>query len=135
MLATVDATGQPDGIPLNYALWDNPEGLEIVFHAAQEGHKIENLINNPNYSFTVVGQADIKPKEFTTHYRSVIAYGEACLEHDEVLKKQLLMLLIKKYSADFIEEGNAYIDTLCHKTAVVRLRVRCLSAKSNCRKA
>ena len=39
ILSTVDQSGQPYAVPLNYAFKDNC----IYFHSAQHGHKIDNI--------------------------------------------------------------------------------------------
>ena len=46
----------------------------------------------------MVEQDDVKPAEFTTYFRSVIAFGKARILEDEGEKLSALRLLADKYS-------------------------------------
>ena len=50
VLSTVGKDGQPYGVPLSYAYKDN----RIYFHCALNGHKIENMENNPQVSLSLI---------------------------------------------------------------------------------
>ncbi len=113
------------GIPLNY-VYDNDK---IYFHCALNGSKLDYLRTNNKVSFCVIGNTQILPSKFGTLYESSIASGLISeVEGDE--KRNALMLIIEKYSNDFIEEGKEYIQRLYYKTIVLRLSIESIIGKS-----
>lgn len=89
-------------VPMNYALLDNGEELPIVcMHSAQQGHKIDAIVNDPKVCFTVVGQSRIVPERITDYFQSVIAFGRAWVENDPQIRLDALHALGEKYCAGF----------------------------------
>jgi nitroimidazol reductase NimA-like FMN-containing flavoprotein (pyridoxamine 5'-phosphate oxidase superfamily) len=129
VLSTVDTEGQPFGTPLNYVFYDG----SIYFHSAVEGTKLDNIENNPRVCFTVVGETELDPKDFSTNYESVMAFGKVSIvESGDECK--LLMEFIKKYSPDFMKEGEAYIKAAIDKVLVIKIEVGALSGKHRVKK-
>ena len=86
--------GYPYTVPVSY-VYNNGK---IYLHSALKGHKVDAIRRNPKVSFCVIAEDNIKPQEFTTYFRSVIAFGQArILEDDEKLAG--LQLLATRYSA------------------------------------
>ncbi len=80
-------------VPLSFAY----DGVAIYFHSAKSGHKIDEISANPNASFCVVEKDDIVPEEYTSYFRSVIAFGSIT----EILGEEAmaaLKLMCEKYS-------------------------------------
>ncbi|KNF06998.1 pyridoxamine 5'-phosphate oxidase-like protein, FMN-binding [Gottschalkia purinilytica] len=127
ILSTIDSNNQPYGIPLSYVLKDNL----LYFHCASEGHKIDNINFEDKVSFCVVGETQIQPSKFTTKYESVIVFGKAEVLEDSSEKKKALLYLCEKYSPDFLEEANVYIDKALEKTTVFRIKIEHISGKEN----
>jgi nitroimidazol reductase NimA-like FMN-containing flavoprotein (pyridoxamine 5'-phosphate oxidase superfamily) len=125
ILSTVSQDGQPYGVPVSFSYTGNA----IFFHCAVEGHKLDNLAFNPRVSFCVVGKTEVLPDKFATRYESAIIFGKACeLSSDE--KKLGLTELLKKYSLDFMEKGERYIDSDIEKTRVFKIEIESLSGKA-----
>ena len=125
VLSMCTPTNEGFGIPLNYAF----DGDNIYFHCAKEGTKLECLRNNPNVSFCVVGDTKVLPSMFGTLYESVIVSGYTSeMEGNE--KLEALKLLIKKYSGEYIREGNEYINKLYENVNVIKLTVESISGKA-----
>ena len=125
ILSTVSQDGQPYGVPVSFRYTDNA----ILFHCAVEGHKLDNLASNPRVSFCVVGKTEILPDKFATRYESAIIFGKVReLAGDE--KKLGLIELLKKYSPDFIEKGERYIESDIEKTRVFKIEIESLSGKA-----
>jgi len=125
VLSTVGENGQPYGVPLSYATQDDC----IYFHCAKIGHKLENIENNSRVSFTVVGRTKILPDKFATEYESAIVFGVA----SEILgaeREGALLLLLEKYSKEFMAEGKAYIKQKDLATKVIKVRIEHLSGKA-----
>jgi uncharacterized protein len=125
ILSTISPDGQPYGVPVSFAYVDHA----LYFHCAVEGHKLDNLAFNPRVSFCVVGATQVLPDQFATRYESAIAFGKAYeLSGDE--KHAGLTELLKKYSADFMEKGEHYINNAIEKTRVFKIEIESLSGKA-----
>ncbi|MDV0442827.1 pyridoxamine 5'-phosphate oxidase family protein [Methanorbis rubei] len=118
-LATVDADGQPYAIPLNYVLVNNV----IYIHSAHEGHKIDNLKENPKVSFAVVGFEEMMADKFDTRYRSAVLFGTARVVENPQEKQAALEALMNKYSAAFHDEAIEYIRKNSDKTTVAAIEI------------
>ena len=117
--------GVPYGIPLNFSF----SGENIYFHSAPEGKKIDLLSANKRVSFCVVGSTELLPKLFGTKYESVIATGTVEeLAADD--KREGLLLLVRKYSPDYVAEGLELIDKLIDKTKVFRIFIESITGKA-----
>ena len=82
VLSVLGDDGYPYGVPLSHAFIDG----RLVFHGAASGHKLDAMRAYPKASYTVILQDQVVPAKFTTHYRSVIAFGRLrVLEGDEKL--------------------------------------------------
>ena len=92
VLAVLGDSDYPYAVPLSYVY---KEG-KIYFHCARTGHKLEAIRKCEKVSFCVIDQDQVAPEEYTTHFRSVIAFGRArILEGEE--KKKAALLLAEKY--------------------------------------
>ena len=126
VLSSVDAEGQPYGVPVNF-VFDGKE--TIYFHCAKEGHKLDNLKGNPKVCFTVVGKTQVMDWKFTTAYESVIAFGTAIeVETDE--KYQALRVLALRFSPDYMDEFEKEIEKAMKATAVIKIKVEQFSGKA-----
>ncbi|MDI3473657.1 MAG: uncharacterized protein PWQ20_1879 [Thermotogaceae bacterium] len=117
----------PYCVPVNYIFLDG----SIYFHTALEGHKIENIKNYPLVSFSVVTKSIINPRELSTRYESVIAFGKAELITDEEEKKRILRNLVKKFAPDYESLGEECISSTLKQTGIVRISIEHITAKAN----
>ncbi|MGL4991484.1 MAG: pyridoxamine 5'-phosphate oxidase family protein [Sarcina sp.] len=124
-LSTISNDGYPYGVPISYVYIDN----SIYFHCALEGHKLNNLNTNNKVSFCVVGKTQILPNEFSTKYESVIVFGKTT-EIFNTEKNKFLLEIVKKYSANYIEEGSKYIEKAAKATRVFKINIDYISGKS-----
>ena len=93
VLAVLGDEGYPYAVPLSYV---HGEG-KIWFHCAKAGHKLDAIRNYNKVSFCVVDQDRIVPEEYTTYFRSVIAFGTARVLEDPWEKRQALAAGAAKY--------------------------------------
>lgn len=100
VLSLSDAGGYPYGVPLSYVY---SEG-KIYFHCATRGHKTELLERDNRVSFCVVAADDVRPGEFTTYFKSVIAFGRARIISDDAEKMAALRLLSDRYCHDIPDD-------------------------------
>jgi len=124
VLSTVDDDGQPYGVPLNYAYKDNC----IYFHCALSGHKIDNIHSNPKVSFCSVGDTKVLPSEFSTDFVSAVVFGVAS-EVQGSERTNAFLLLLEKYSPDFMEEGKKYIEKYDKATKIIKIEIQHISGK------
>lgn len=127
IMSTVGDDGYPYGIPLNYVYIDN----NIYFHCAPEGHKINNLKYNEKVSFCIVELAEILPEKFTTKYRSAVIFGKAREVLEEKEKKKAFMELIHKYSNEYTEAGERYIDKSMDAAKIFKIEIEDIKGKKN----
>jgi len=127
VLSTIGEDGYPYGVPLNYTYYDNC----ICFHCAQEGLKLDNINFNNKVSFCVVTKSDVLGNEFDTDYESAIAFGKANVIADDSEKKNILLSVLNKYSADYLKAGNNYMKKYWDETTVVKIKIEHLSGKAH----
>lgn len=84
----------PYAVPINYVYSNG----DVYVHCARQGHKLDAIRRNPKCSICVIDKDDVVPEEFTTYFRSVIAFGEVETVEDEKGKIEALLLLSDKYA-------------------------------------
>ena len=112
VLSLMGDDGYPYGVPLSHAYADG----RLLFHGAAAGHKLDAMRANPKACYTVVERDSVVPEEYTTYYRSVIAFGQVrVLEGDE--KLEALRALGERFWPDHPAELEAEIGPrLAHMT-------------------
>ena len=93
-LALLGDNGYPYAVPISYVY---AEG-KLYFHSALSGHKVDAIRNCDKASFCVIEQDIIHPKEYTTYFRSVIAFGRIHILEDDVEKLSAARLLSERYN-------------------------------------
>ena len=117
--------GYPYAVPVNYAYIDG----KIIFHGAKRGQKIEALKNNPKVSFCVIDQDLIVPEEYTSYFRSAIAFGTVRILSDENEMREALDILAGRFRPGFEEERKAAIEREFAPVAVFILDIEHLTGK------
>ncbi len=131
VVSTVDADGDPYGVPVSYVL----VGERVYLHGSvAAGHRMANLGSGCRACLTVVTQDDVVPGGFTTRYASAMAFGRLRPARDDAEKRLGLEAFLRKYSPDHMEAGLRYIDAALAKTAVSVLEVERVSGKSSVRR-
>ena len=125
VLALIDADGQPYAVPLNYWYHDNT----LYFHGAPQGHKMSAVAANPQGSFCVIDRADIHAAEFTTYFKSVIAFGPLTVVHDIAEIKALMQSFGNHYLPQHEHTVEAFVDQYLNEVAVFYLKIETLTGK------
>ncbi len=94
ILAVIGDGGYPYTVPINYVYRDGG----LFLHSALAGHKIDAIRADDKVSFCVVDADDVVADEYTTYYRSVVAFGRARILEDEAEKMAALRSLGDKYN-------------------------------------
>lgn len=124
VLACLGDEDYPYAVPLSYVYFND----RIYFHSAKAGHKIDAITKNPKVSFSVIDEDTIVSEEFTTYFRSVIAFGKArIVEGDEWL--EAFEALVEKYSGDQAEEAKHKEIAGCMKAYIIAIDVEHITGK------
>ena len=78
-LALLGDGGYPYAVPISYVYNDR----KLYFHSALSGHKIDAIRNYDKASFCIIEKDDVHGEEYTTYFRSVIAFGRIHILEDE----------------------------------------------------
>lgn len=128
VLAVLDTDGYPYAVPLSYLY---AEG-KLIFHGAVTGHKLEAIRHHDKASFCVIAQDDVVPLEYTTNYRSVIAFGTMRIIEDEAEKRRTIELLMKKYAPyDTVDHRNAEIESAWKRFHIFELLIDHVTGKES----
>ena len=107
VLAVQGDDGWPYAVPLSYAYEDG----KLWFHCARTGHKLDAILREPKVSFCVVDRDQVVSQEYTTYFRSVIAFGTIRVLADDGEKRRAIEALAVKYAPEDSPEGRArYIE-------------------------
>lgn len=93
-LALLGDGGYPYSLPISYVYHDG----RLFFHSALKGHKIDAVRQCDKASFSVIDKDDVKPKEYTTYFRSVICFGRIHIIEDDKEKMQAARMLGNRYN-------------------------------------
>ncbi len=126
ILACLGDEDYPYAVPLSFVYLQG----RIYFHTAKYGHKVDAIAKHPKVSFALVDDDTIVSAEYTTHYRSVIAFGQARLvEGDERL--QAFAALIEKYSGDRPEREKQEKVAGCSQSRVMAIDIERITGKES----
>lgn len=101
VLALLGDGGYPYAVPLSYVYHDG----HIYFHCAGAGHKLDAIRQDPRASFCVIDRDEIVPEEYTTYFRSVIAFGTIRILEDEQEARSAIEQLAVKYAPGDTAQG------------------------------
>jgi Predicted flavin-nucleotide-binding protein len=126
VLALSGDGGYPYAVPLSYVY----EDAKIYFHCANAGHKIDAIAQSDKASFCVISQDNVVSQEYTTYFRSVIAFGKIRILQDEADKRAALEVLAAKYSPNHEHGRLQEIDKLFRQVCAVELAVEHMTGKA-----
>lgn len=126
VLAVLGDEGYPYAVPLSYVYRDG----KLYFHSAVSGHKLDAIRANPKASFCVIGQDHIVPEEYTTYFRSVIAFGVVRVMEDAAEKRKVIEALALQYAPEDTPESRmAAIDRDWERLCLLEFSIEHLSGK------
>ncbi len=123
-LACLGDEDYPYAVPISYVYYNN----KIYFHGAKAGHKMDAMAKHPKVSFAVVDEDTIVSAEYTTYFRSVIAFGKArIVEGDEWFDSY--KALVEKYSGDQPEEAKHKEIEGCKRATIIAIDIDHMTGK------
>ena len=124
VLACFGDEDYPYAVPISYVYYND----KIYFHSAKDGHKIDSIKKNPKVSFTVIDEDKIVSKEYTTYFRSVIAFGKARIaEGDEWFDG--FKAIVEKYSGELPEEAKQKEINGCTRSHIIVIDIDHITGK------
>ncbi len=126
VLAVIGDDDYPYAVPVSYVYYDS----RIYFHGGKTGHKIDFINKNAKVSFCIIDKDDIVKEEYTTYFRSVIAFGKAYVVEDEKeIMESIERLSIKYYPEDSEENRNRMIEKEKRALFMVRIDIEHVTGK------
>lgn len=117
----------PYAVPISYG-YDN---FKLYFHSAASGHKTDAVRRFGKASFCVIHQDHIVSEEYTTYYKSVIAFGKIRILEKETEKRAAIELLAHKYyPADTQEHRSHVIDEAWPRLCLLELAIEHMTGKA-----
>lgn len=124
-LALLGDNGYPYAVPLSYVYSDG----KLYFHSAMDGHKVDAIRNCDKASFCVIDRDDVKPQQYTTYFRSVIAFGKIQIVEDEELRLAAARLLGNRYNPDHDDALQKELENGFKRMLVICLDIEHLTGK------
>ena len=125
-LALLGDNGYPYALPISYVY---AEGC-LYFHSALSGHKVDAIRSCDKASFCVIEQDNVQPEEYTTYYRSVIAFGRIHIIEDEDEKLKTARLLGDRYNPNHEESLQKELENGLRRMLMIRLDIEHLTGKA-----
>jgi len=124
-LALLGDGDYPYAVPLSFVYC----GTCIYFHSAKSGHKIDAIKNHDKASFCVIEKDEIHGDEFTTYFRSVIAFGRITIVSSPGEKLEGAKLLGRKYNPNDEEGLSREIEKSLAHMELLRFDIEHLTGK------
>ena len=125
VLALSGDDGYPYAVPISYVY----EGVKLWFHCAKSGHKLDAIRREPKASFCVTAQDKVVPEEYTTYFRSVIAFGTIRVLEGEEMRPAIERLALKYSPLESEESRREEIEKTWKALCILELEVEHLTGK------
>ena len=124
-LALLGDGGYPYAVPISFVYDDG----KLYFHSAMSGHKVDAIRSCNKASFCVIDQDSVKPAEYTTYFRSVIAFGRIRIVEDEPEKLAIARILGNRYNPNQEEALQKELEHGLARMLAIRFDIEHLTGK------
>ena len=124
-LALLGDNGYPYAVPISFVYHEG----KLYFHSALSGHKVDAIRNCDKASFCVIAQDDVQPKQYTTFFRSVIAFGRIHIIEDEAEKLATARMLGNRYNPNDDESLQKELESGLARMLMIRFDIEHLTGK------
>lgn len=124
-LALLGDEDYPYAVPISFVYHDGC----LYFHSAVEGHKIDAIRRHDKASFCVIDQDDVHGEQYTTFFRSVIAFGHISIIEDEDEKIAAARMLGNRYNPNHDEALKKEMEKGLHRMVMLRMNIEHLTGK------
>lgn len=126
VLAVSGDDGYPYAVPLSFVYADG----KILFHCAKSGHKLDAVRNYPKASFCVIDKDDVVKEEYTTYFKSVIAFGKIRVMDKDETRAAVEILAKKYYPDDSAERRGHMIDAEQAALCMLEMTIEHMTGKA-----
>ena len=127
VLAVIGDEGYPYTVPINYVYTDG----KVYMHSALTGHKIDAIRACDKASFCVIDADDVVPADYSTNFRSVVAFGRVRIVEDEREKMMSIRLLGDKYNPNQPESLDAEVSKSFARLHMIALDIEHMTGKQS----
>ena len=124
-LALLGDNDYPYAVPISYVYADG----RLFFHSALSGHKVDAIRKCDKASFCVIERDDVQPEQYTTFFRSVIAFGRIHIIDDEKEKLATARMLGNRYNPNQEEALQKEIERGFSRMLMIRFDIEHLTGK------
>ena len=124
-LALLGDGGYPYAVPISFVYDDG----KLYFHSAMSGHKVDAIRSCNKASFCVIDQDSVRPAEYTTYFRSVIAFGRIRIVEDETEKLAIARILGNRYNPNQEEALQKELEHGLARMLAIRFDIEHLTGK------
>ena len=124
-LALLGDNDYPYAVPISYVYDDG----KLYFHSALSGHKVDAIRSYDRASFCVIDQDSVKPAEYTTYFRSVIAFGRIHIVEDEAEQLKIARILGNRYTPNQEEALQKELEHGLSRMLVISFDIEHLTGK------
>jgi nitroimidazol reductase NimA-like FMN-containing flavoprotein (pyridoxamine 5'-phosphate oxidase superfamily) len=119
--------GYPYTVPISHCYANG----KLYFHSAVSGHKVDAIKNESKCSFCVIEKDDVKPAEYTTYFRSVIAFGKISIIENDDERLEILRLIGNRFNPNDREGLQKEIDKSFGQVLIIAMDIEHLSGKES----
>lgn len=124
-LALLGDNGYPYAVPISYVYADGA----LFFHSALSGHKVDAIRQCSKASFCVIESDDVQPEQYTTFFRSVIAFGRIHIIEDDAEKLRAARRLGDRYNPGQEEALRQELAKGLSRMLMIRMDIEHLTGK------
>ena len=124
-LALLGDNGYPYAVPISHVYSDGT----LYFHSAVTGHKVDAIRSCDKASFCVIAADDVRPSEFTTYFKSVIAFGRIHIVEDEDECLHAAALLGERFNPGDAEGLKKEMDKFFSHMLILRMDIEHMTGK------
>ena len=125
VLAVTGDGGYPYAVPLSHVY----AGGRLYFHSALQGHKVDAIAADARCSFCIIDRDEVHPESFTTHFKSVIAFGRIHIIDDDEERLAALRMLGRRHAPHDAAGLQREIDKNYGRVLLLRLDIEYLTGK------
>lgn len=124
-LALLGDNGYPYAVPISHVYANG----KLYFHSALTGHKVDAIRKCDKASFCVIASDDVYPSEFTTYFKSVVAFGRIHIVEDDDERLNAAALLGERFNPGDAEGLQKEMDKFLSHMLVIRMDIEHMSGK------
>lgn len=125
VLAVTGDGGYPYAVPLSHVY----AAGRLYFHSALQGHKVDAIAADARCSFCIIDRDEVHPESFTTHFKSVIAFGRIHIIDDDEERLAALHMLGRRHAPHDAAGLQREIDKDYGRVLLLRLDIEHLTGK------